>query len=271
MSTSGTLPQHEPVDLERSPLALVVAQVSFPTILSISTDDNLLAQFQGKIRDSYPNLLIGHGFGISIGLGGIEQQPSPTRNFQFADSGRRWTVALSANAISLETRNYQDIDEFLDRLLRVVTAAKDTYKISAWERVGHRYVNEIRYPDADTPAAWRSLINPHLLGPLSDDNIVSSVRTAYQELTLEVPDGTLTVRHGYLPQGTTVVPAPGTNPSSETLGPFYLMDFDAFDDKGGEMNNETLDGLLRSYNKSIYSLFRWGLTGRLFEYLKGSE
>jgi uncharacterized protein (TIGR04255 family) len=149
-------------------------------------------------------------------------------------------------------------------------AAKDTYRLSVQERIGLRYVNEIRYPGADTPAAWRPLIKPELLGPLSDDNIVPSVRTAYQELSLGIPDGELTIRHGFVLQGTTVVLVPGANPPSEPLGPFYLFDLDAFDAKGGEIDNEMLDGLLRSYNKTVYSLFRWGLTERLFEYLKGS-
>ena len=271
MDASGTLPQHEPVTLERSPLVLVVAQISFPARLSISTDDSLLAQFQDKIRDLYPVLLIGHGVGFSIGPEGIQQQQAPTRSFQFADSERQWTVALAANAISLETRNYRDIDEFVDRLMVVVAAANDTYQMSAWNRIGLRYINEIRYPGADTPAAWRSLINPHLLGPLSDDTIVPSVRTAYQELSLEIPDGALTIRHGFFPQGTTVTPAPGMSPPNETLGPFYLMDLDAFDDKGGRLDDEMFNSLFRSYNKSVYSIFRWGLTERLFEYPKGSE
>jgi uncharacterized protein (TIGR04255 family) len=270
MDASGTLPQHEPVTLERSPLVLVVAQISFPAILSISTDDSLLAQFQDKIRSLYPVLLVGHEVGFSLGPDGVQQQQRPTRSFQFADSERQWTVALSANAISLETRNYGDIDEFVDRLMVVVAAARDTYQISDWTRVGLRYINELRYPGADTPAAWRSLINPHLLGPLSDDTIVSSVRTTFQELSLEIPDGALTMRHGFFSEGTTVAPAPGTSLPSETLGPFYLMDFDAFENKGGRLD-EMFKSLFRSYNKSIYSIFRWGLTEKLFKHLKGSE
>jgi len=268
MNIINTLPQYEPERLERSPIVLAVAQITFPAILSIQTDDKLTAQFQEKIRGPYPFLSVGHQVEFSLSLGGIQQQQLPNRSFQFTDSEQRWTVTLSANSIALETRHYTDANEFMERLLTVVAAAKESFELSVQERVGLRYINEIRHPEADTPVAWRPLIRSELLGPLADDHIAYHIVSASQELGIEIPEGRLTLRHGYIPQGSTVGTKHETKPPD---GPFYLLDLDAFDDKAREVDNEVLDRLFRSYNRTIYSLFRWGISERLFEYLKGSE
>src|SRR5215212_5174263 len=267
MDTINTLPQYEPERLERSPIVLAVAQIIFPAILSIQTDDKLTAQFQERIRGLYPLLSVGHQVEFSLSLGGIQQQELPNRSFQFTDSEQRWTITLSANSLSLETRHYTDVNEFVERLLTVVTAAKESFGLSVRERVGLRYINEIRHPVANTPAAWRPLIRSELLGPLADDHIAHNIVSASQQLSFEMPEGRLTLHHGYIPQGTTVGTIPETKPPE---GPFYLLDLDAFDDKGREIDNEVLDRLFRGYNRIIYSLFRWGIRESLFEYLKGS-
>ncbi len=271
MNLTNALPHFERELLEHPPLALVVAQISFPTILlSIPTDDTLLARFQDEVRDLYPILLIGHQMGFSLGMGGIQQQPTTTRSFQFTDSERQWTVALAANAVSLEARSYTNINEFTDRFSKIIATAKEIYRIDQRARLGLRYVNEIRYPGADNPADWRSLIRKELLGPLADENIASRSITTFQELSLRISDGGLTLRHGFFPQGTTIAPAPGTTNAPEAQGAFYLLDLDASDDTGGEMDIQAIEKLLRSYNETVFSLFRWGLSEELFKHLKGS-
>ncbi len=268
MDLTNALPQYDPEPLERSPLALTVAQIRFPVNMTIPTDDGLLARFQGQVRNFYPVLSVGHQAGFSLSPGGIQPQQLSTRFFQFTDPERQWTLTLASDALSLETRHYTEADEFMDRLLKVVAAAKDTYDLTIRQRVGLRYVNEIRYPGADTPADWRTQLRPELLGVIADENLARSIVSATQEITFEIPDGNLTIRHGFLPQGNAVALLPGTE---QTSGPFYLFDLDAYNDESGDLDEKTLDKLFRGYNSVIYNLFRWALEGRLFDYLKGSE
>jgi uncharacterized protein (TIGR04255 family) len=69
-----TLPRYEPEQLKNAQLTLVVAQIRFPPILSIQTDDKSLARLQDLLRDRYPYLSIGQQLGLNIGLQGVEQQ-----------------------------------------------------------------------------------------------------------------------------------------------------------------------------------------------------
>jgi uncharacterized protein (TIGR04255 family) len=236
--------------------------------MDIPTDDAMLARFQRHIRNFYPVLSVGHQTGFSLSTGGIQPQQLSTRFFQFTDPDRQWTLTLASDALSLETRHYTEAEEFMDRLLKVVAAVKDTYDQSIRQRVGLRYVNEIRYPGADTPKDWRTLLKPELLGLIADEDLANSVVSATQEVTFEIPDGNLTTRHGFLPQGNAVAPLPGTEQES---GPFYLFDLDAYNDQSGDLDENTLGGLFRDYNSVIYNLFRWALEERLFDHLKGSE
>jgi uncharacterized protein (TIGR04255 family) len=268
MNSTDVLPYYDPVPLERSPLVLSVAQIQFPAIMAIATDDTFIAQFQERVRNFYPFLKVGHQAGFSLSGGGIQPQQLSTRFFQFTDSERLWTVTLATNAVSLEARRYTDIEEFVDRLSKILAAVKDIYSVSIRERAGLRYINEIRYPDADTPSDWRPLIRNQLLGPLSDESISRNAVAMSQELVLDIPDGNLAIRHGFFPQGNAVAPIPGTD---QPAGPFYLFDLDAYDESSKDMDEGTLEELFRSYNSVQYSLFRWGLEQRLFSYLKGSD
>lgn len=263
-----TLPRREPERLRNSPLALVVAQVQFPAILSVQSDETLLARFQDQVRDKYPYLFLGQQFGFNVGPQGVEQlQQASSRVYQFADADRQWMVTLTANSIALETRSYTDYEDFSERLLRVVDSASEVYKIELRQRLGLRYVNEIRHADAQTPEDWVSFINPQLLGPLADTRLSSLISSSYQEASLQLENGGLTLRHGHFAEGTTVAPPPGDTPKEG--GPFYLLDFDAYDDVGRDLDDHTLDELLKSYNHTMFQLLHWGVQEELFDHLKG--
>lgn len=262
-----SLPRREPERLRKSPLALVVAQVRFPALLSIPTDDALLARFQDRIRDKYPYLFLGQEFGFNVGPQGVEQQQAASRLYQFADADRSWMVTLSAGSIALEARNYTDYEDFSERLLRILAAARDVYKIDLRQRLGLRYVNEIRHPDVQDPQGWAAFINPQLLGPLADTGLSSLITNSYQEIGLRLDNGGLTLRHGHFGEGSTVAPPPGDAPKGD--GPFYLLDFDAYDEAGRDLDDHTIDELLKSYNHTMYQLLLWGVREELFDYLKG--
>ncbi len=265
-----SLPQYEPERLHNSPLALVVAQVQFPAILSVQTDEALLARFQEKVRDRYPFLFLGQQFGFSIGPSGVEQQhQAASRVYQFADAEREWMATLTTGSISLEARNYTDYEDFSERLLRILASVREVYRIEFRQRLGLRYINEIRYPGAQGAEDWAPLINPQLLGPLADTGVSPLITFGYQEVGLQLGDGGLTLRHGHFAQGTTVASPPGTVPQEQ--GPFYLLDLDAYDEDGRDLDDHTLDELLKSYNHTMFQLLRWGVRDELFGYLKGDE
>lgn len=263
----GTLPQYDPVDLDNSPIALAVVQLGFPDILNIQADERLIAAYQEQVRGRYPYYAAGHQVEFLLGPQGVTQQQSKANNWQFKDTKQNWTITVTVNSISLETKNYTSVSEFTNRMAEVVCAAEDIFGLTVQSRVGLRYVNEIRHPSVTKPADWRYLMNSTLLGLLSDDEISASVESVLQELRLSIPNGSLKVRHGAA-QGTAVAPEPGEEPPTSE---FYLFDLDASNNEERELDVDEFVELVKGYNRTIYSLFRWGMKDELFDYLKGVQ
>lgn len=261
------LPRYEPEQLRNDQLALVVAQVRFTPVLSIQTDRTALARFQDLLRDRYPFVFVGQQIGLDVGPQGIEQQQTSARIYQFADADREWAVSLSVDSVALEARNYTDYGDFSHRVMELVAAVKDVYRVTERQRLGLRYINEVHYPDASSPSDWIPLLRHDLLGLAANSEIAPSINSSLQELSLTLPSGGLTIRHGHLPQGTTVVPLPGE--ALQDAGPFYLLDFDAFDEQGRDLNDRTLNELLQSYNHTMFQLLHWLVQDDLYDYLKG--
>lgn len=268
MSATPLTPQNQPEDLAHTPIKFAVAQVQYPTIMSVPTNDTLLANFQERVRDLYPFLSIGQSIGIMVSPQNVEQQPM-TRVFQFTDANQQWTATLSADSLSLETRNYTTFNEFSNRLLKILAAAKEVYSLKDRRRLGLRYINEIRRKDEETTLAsqvsWNAIIRPEVLGILSTE-VGSSVSQSFQELSLTIRNGKLTMRHGAFLQGTAVTSLPN---ESVPNTPFYLLDFDAFDDQPSDLDIRSLSETLHDYNRSVFSLFRWSLDDDYYQQLKG--
>src|SRR2546430_16097007 len=74
------------------------------------------------------------------------------------------------------------------------------------DRLGLRYINEFRQPQATSATGWRGLIDSSFLGPLDSElgQRYSPVRTI-QDITLnQGPSEFLSLKHGFIPEGTTV-------------------------------------------------------------------
>lgn len=90
-------------------------------------------------------------------------------NFVSADKTRR--IALSSDYVFLEERRFESYSTLRDLFTDVVDALAVQYPGMKLRRLGMRYVNEIKLPEADAGPGlgadfWEHYINPLLLGGL---------------------------------------------------------------------------------------------------------
>ncbi len=246
--------------LENSPLAFTVCQVKFPRELSIA-DDVFVAAFQRAVKGQYPLAEKVPEIGISIALGAAlapTQSESRSFHWQFADKESTWKLDLSQDSFSLETRQYHSFGDFLERLALAMDALIQHIQPSLISRIGLRYINEIRPRDMSCQVA----INPQVLGAVAIPQFSPNVAQSIQELLIRFDDGHgVNLRHGLLPQGTTVQPRPG---DESPTGSFYLLDIDAFRQfptPGGlTADASAVCEYVDTFNKVVYSIFRMATT-----------
>lgn len=170
---------------KKCPLAEVILQVRFPTILSINTKEP--ADFQEIIRIDYP-----------IYQPGIESQqelqivanndtfmPSiinkqQNKNYAFISADGKYKINLTSSFISLSTISYTRWEEFSERFVHILKAFTSIYKPPFFERIGLRYVDIISKKTLELEdKAWKDLIKDQWLGPLAsiDDKKVATMNT----------------------------------------------------------------------------------------------
>jgi uncharacterized protein (TIGR04255 family) len=179
-------------------------------------------------------------------------------------------VVVAEAAITLESRakapedgGYYDIAGFLERFERVLRAAKETFGIEERLRLGMRYINELRYPKAETLADWSRLLRPEFIGTVLPELLEGRSDHMYQEVRVRRADGELAIRHGII-KGAVL----GAPPQETPDGSAYLIDLDYYDNDERRLDVEATIAQMRGYNDVLYRLFRWALTKRLYEYLE---
>lgn len=245
---------------QTSPLVLALCQVRFASVLSVA-DPTFVAPFQRALLDRYPMTKPQEQVDIEVNI--VEGEPqvirgSPFRTWRFTDTEDNWAAILTHDFLALETRRYEHFEDFIGQLRFLLEALIEHIKPAIGTRLGLRYINEIRSDNCD----WSTIIKRNLLGPLAIEGISQSVEQAVQELLLRFPkDQGVNIRHGHLPQGTTVQPHLGDQVSTR---PFYLLDYDVFQEFTPpnilRMNADDICALVAEYHETIYQLFRWSVT-----------
>ncbi len=256
------LPEYEWVQFRKAPLKLVIGQVRF-TIMPRFEQKAFIAGFQETVRPQYPRVSREPTVTYQVSPTGINPSLGETL-WRFSSRDNRWAVVVGESAITLEARGYSSMTNFLERFNRILEAAQETLEVADRLRLGLRYINEMRYPQAESLADWRTLLNPEFVGFEPSGLLDSRVDHTLQEIQVQRSDGTLVIRHGLL-NGMVVVPLPPEQPAS---GRFYLIDLDYYDLTEHDLDIPAIIAQMRNYNDVMYRLFRWTLSKKLYEYLE---
>jgi uncharacterized protein (TIGR04255 family) len=246
--------------LENHQLAQVLCQIRFSAVLRIGQDDAVIA-FQEAIRQTYPRYAKQQAMAMLITPQGVQQQQAPAAQHRFDDSEGIFTAILAPDFVALETSQYADIDDFVARVVALASTVQEHYAPAEIQRVGLRFINELRLSDPDPKTEMRNAISPVLLGAAGAEDLIDAVAGAHQVLELAGGNSRMLVRHGlHLQGGTTVdqIGQPQPSDPRQTL-PFYLMDIDAFAERSVRYSLDGIEATLREFNDDIRSLFAWGV------------
>lgn len=248
-------PDSPRVVYRRNTLEEVICQLKFPPILKIDTE--LPSAFQDEIRADYPLLEEASTMAVNLPAEIVKMMPglAGSKSYIFESGDHVWKVSLNREFLSLSTTGYKRWERFSERLTTLVSSLQHLYRPSFFVRVGLRYRNTIKRSALGLEGVdWSELLQPWILGELSDPKVAPHVQQAIRDVLLSLvhDDAQLRLRHGI------VQPIPEQEYS-------YSIDGDFFKEKRTEINHAI--GLLNAFNKEAGRLFSWCIKSRLREQL----
>lgn len=212
-----------------APLVLVALEVRFPEVESAATR---AGQIRELVRSALPLRETMNVHTIQIGPGGspaITQQVFP----RFITRDKTTAFTINPASVVIETTNYDGYTPFRDLIALCMTAAQSALAPDGMNRIGLRYIDEIRVPTVSTlPGDWSGWISDHLLAAvdatfLADTKLTPKVWQGHVQYSTGT-DATLALRYGPA-EGFAVQPeGPLRRLKSEAAGPYFLFDTDSY-------------------------------------------
>ena len=242
---------------ENNSLRLVVCQLRFP-VLHRFDEPGALARFQEVLADRYPRSSPEQQLTIASSPAASASATAAMQYWRFQGVDDGWSVAIARDFVSLETTQYERYEGFRERLGEVIDATI-TLGVTHRERLGLRYVDEIRPPEAHVPADFRRFLNDQLLGMVGGPELGDDVVQALQEIRVREDDGTLAIRHGYI------------GPEAAGGDCFYLLDIDYYDEHSHELDRGQVLDQVDAYHHTMHNVWENAITDDLREFLGVTE
>lgn len=244
------LPPKE-VPLKDAPLIRVIAQVRFPSILSIEKKD-FVGSFQEAIREKYPILQPEQTQTFVFGPQSAVQ-PTLQLTWRFIDTATSWRVSLAPDFMALETTAYSSRRDFLERLESVLIALDKSFNPQIIERFGLRYIDRLSGQDLQNIS---SLVKPEIAGMMAAE-FRKDIHQTINESLFVIPGGgeKILARWGLMPANVSFDPD-AIEPIAE---PSWILDLDMSLSKNREFNIEALMSEGQYFAQRIYTFFRWAV------------
>jgi len=252
------------IPLKNAPLVRVLAQVRFPTILSIQKlqENDIVASFQEAIREKYPFSSMDRIQNYTFGSQQIEKAEGVIWRFQ--DKDGIWQISLAPSFLSLDTKRYSSRTEFLEYLEEALSALNQHIKPGACERIGLRYVDRI---DLDQIDDINKFIRPNVSGILSTE-IGDYVDQSFTESLLSLPENKerIVARWGKLPPQATIDPAV-VEPLEKST---WVLDLDMSISERINFDVQEIKDKTNYFSKRLYTIFRWIVTEDFLKHFGGN-
>ena len=248
-----------------APAALVAIEVRHTASAALTAEEE--AQIKALIAEAFPlSQPLQPTFVLSLGLPGpgqTVQQASP----RFTNRERTTAVTFSPQVILLETTKHETFSALNELLAVAVGARREVAPVDGLERLGIRYIDEIRVPDPE-PIDWSKWVSGSLLG-LADVAVgLGLTLTDHQGLDrFQISENqSLTVAYGPR-RGHAVADAPLVR-TLPPAGPFFLLDVDSSWTATGtvpEFDPSRISALCEELHEPVNALFEALITEHLRE------
>ncbi len=175
-------------------------------------------------------------------------------------------VSIRSEAIIIETTSYIRWEHLRELTSEVLAARQEVDGVDGVERVGLRYIDEIRVPD-DPGKDWASWVDSTLLGPAQAGEPLGLRVAQWHGITVfeSGPDRAVALRYGPR-EGYAVDPGGDLKRPAPAPGAFFLMDIDSFwtpSDGVPEFDIEMLLMMCDKLHAPVRNLFERLITDRL--------
>ena len=260
-----------------APLVLVAAEIRHPDTGPLG--DKEKQQLKRALAEDLPvaRPLTRSGGVMTIGAGTAPQfQSAPTTTSpRFLSRDLGTSATFHQEAVVVETTRYAGFDTFLALIQRVLTARVNVGVLDGVERLGLRYIDEIRVPGVGDSSSWRDWVRPALLGPNHLAADLDLRNDAWQGISTysgqldadeEFDQMTLVVRYG-VGEGYALAPDGELRRKTPPPGPFFLIDIDSYWGPATAgvptLDLDKLTRALEGLHAPVRNLFENAITDRL--------
>lgn len=259
-----------------APLQLVAMELRFPFSPRLGSQEPI-AFFYERLKEEFPFvepmgqqmvMMVGQAEGAPP----VTTAPVPTTSlFRFSSRDRTTAITVSGSNVIIETSRYERYGIFRNLIERLLEVLVEFGGLVGIQRVGLRYIDEIRVPSVTDPAGdWTpyvddALVNASEIGkrawpelePKSWNGLVEFARDSSSRVVM---------RYG-VSQGFAVNPeGPLRIHRVAEPGAYFLLDVDSFWASGEELLDFTRDNLIERcdyLHRPIRAIFESVVTDRL--------
>lgn len=250
-----------------APVALVTMEIRHPATDPLTESTN--RELKRLLADYLP--IERQAQDVSWGMAAPGTAPTPTaeRFVRFVNRDNTVAASLKSQAVVLETTAYTNFEALRDIAMHVIDVRSQISSIVGVERIGLRYVLEVRVPiGVDGRIEWANWISEPLLGPqrIAPGGLILTEWQGAAVYREPQPGKTLIIRYG---PGVGQALDPNYHLRRVTPaqpGPYFLMDIDSFWTPRGTIPEYNRDVLFSTYEQ-LYdparTVFQEMLTSRL--------
>jgi uncharacterized protein (TIGR04255 family) len=211
-----------------APIALVTMEIRHPATDSL--DEASTRELKSQLADRLPIERQAQDVAWGVGPGG-SPTPATERFVRYVNRDNTLAASVKSQAVVVETTAYLNFAALSDIVMRVVDARSQVSPIVGVERIGLRYVIEVRVPTgADGRIEWANWIAEPLLGPhrIAPGGLTLTEWQGAAVYSEPQPGKSMIVRYGP-GMGQAVDPNYHLRRTlAAEPGPFFLLDIDSF-------------------------------------------
>lgn len=261
-----------------TPLALVAAEIRFTDSARLrqqDTLDGITIALEGRFPFAHPGqqaevqVFVGNGPGAS--------QMRSTNRIVLTNGEKTESLTLASASLTYETTDYREFAHLRESVQQACTSLLDAGVRPAIQRIGLRYIDEIRVP---TPIAdardWSEWIDHRLVDHLDVGPERHPVLMTQGVTTYDLGDGKgLNFRFAALNDGVVVAPQVLRRPRPPGTGPFFVLDFDGYQEFQSQvatpLDPELVGSSLTAVHAPAGATFQNAITDKARELFRGSN